>query len=307
MSSLSARVPSFAARSLMIVFCAAACFAQDPPHFTTKAFSGSNVSYYDLVRDVFPQLRISETDPEEAFAHNSIPLRHLFREDKVKILEASLTSSITINIAQRLETTDKGGKVLWLMLNAVEPDKEACAGCYRVVWAETVLAAYRPVGQWNFELVDAAMIKTGDITAFDEEHPKLSLGSHGQAVVVANVSQLSAGAQDTFSIVDVGNDGFRVLLREFAVKRDFRCAEWYSEAAQIRLLTNAVKGYKGIRIRVISEGGTGDLDYPNLSHRRRFTYIFAWQPREQKYRAVVDPDGLRRRFLKRLEPCKEYQ
>ena len=123
--------------------------------------------------------------------------------------------------------------------------------------------------------------------------------------MIWNVSQLSQMSDDEFSLVTADDDGFHLMIDQFDKQRDYRCGEWFDEAAQIRLLKTAVGGYRDIEIRVVTEAGAGDSDYAETKTRRRYRYVYKWRPRLKAYRAVVDPDRARRAFLKRKEPCRQ--
>jgi hypothetical protein len=283
------------------VFCAAAQnFTHDDYRLDGRAVKGSKVSNLDLIRKIFPDARIDENEPEGARAFKSIPLRHLFGEDNKKS-----DDMMTLNISQREETVNGRGKILWLIINAVQMDKTACAGCYKTSWEGAILAAYR-VSQTAAELIDAADIQTSNITVFDENRPKLKFTSTREAVVVWNYANASIAQSDS-SVVAAGKNGFDILLSQFVVSTEFRCSDWYSEEAKFRELKTSVNGVRNLEASIRIKGGPGDADYPTVKHRRQFRYVFAWQPRLQKYKTIVNPERQRRAFLKRIEPCQDQK
>lgn len=266
-----------------------------------KAFTGASVSNLDLIRKIFPDAQIQKNEPEGATAFKFVPLRHLFGSVKKNRSDESLV----LNISQRRETTDGKSKILWLIINAVQPDKSVCEDCFRAIWSEAVLAAYRVSGS-NVELIDAAAIATQNITTFDEDRPIVRVAPEREAIVISNSSTSSVG-QSEISIVAAGKKGFDVLLDKFVVMTEYRCAEWYSEETSLRMLNASTGGFHDLEIVVKVEGGPGNADYPAVKYRRSFRYVFAWQPRLQKYKALVNPQLARRSFLKLIEPCKNQK
>lgn len=278
-------------------------FAQDDDSFENyrleaRAVKGSRVSNLDLIRKIFPDAQVKKGEPETATALQAIPLRNLFGGDE-KHLDGALSLDIT---GRRLETLDGRRKILWLLIKVSQPDKPDCDEC-----SKKILAAF-DVSPANAELIDAANVLTSFDAEFDGERPKLRIAPRREAVVVWNFSHTSLEG-DAFSVVAADKDGFKILLDQFKVGRNYSCDKWYEEETSLRLLkTAAGGGFRGIEILVKTKGGTGWYDFPKVKISRRFRYVFGWQTRGQKYEALVNPETERRALLKRIEPpCPDNQ
>ena len=289
--------------ALAILFVAAAAAQDDVGfngyRFEKQAIKGSNISNLDLLRKIFPDAQIEKDEPEAATALKSIPLRHLFGAKNKKTSD----DAMTLNISERQETGDgERGQILWLIVNAVQPDKTAAG--FRANWTAAILAAFR-VSRSSAELLDAADVATQNISGFAEDVPQLRLAPRREAVVVSNISNASVGHSE-LSVIAAGNKGFNVLIDQFVMTTEYRCTDWYSEEASLRTLKNSTNGSRDVEITVKIEGGPGEAENARVKFRRRFRYVFRWQPQLEKYKAVVNPDRQRRTFLKQVEPCREY-
>jgi hypothetical protein len=278
-----------------VVPCAAQNFRFDAP-----AVKGSRVTYLDLARKISADADIENEAASYATTFKNPAVRHLFGAAE-KALDAP---PITLEIADRLETSDdKGGKILWLIFSVAEPEEAICEACLK-----KILAAFR-VSRTRAELIDAADVRTGFEVRFDSARPKLEIAPGREAVLLWNYSY-SYLKGDSVSIIaaDAAQGGFKVLLDQFEVGRLYRwdCDKWYEERANLRLSKPARAGFRNLEIAVETQGGSGDYDFPKLKASSRFRYVFAWQPNARAYQAIVKPDEKRNALVKRLAPdCRE--
>ena len=260
--------------------------------------SQTRVTYLDLLKKVFPDVAMDEKQAKLARAKNKIPLRNLFGQELPDIYNSRMLGELEIGVTGKAETVSGREKLLWLTIGVNDKGNETCFIC-----GNTLLAAYR-VRQTDAELIDAASVKTGAMTTFAAT-PKLKLAPQSEAVVIYNEENANI-ATLTQSIVEVGEKGFRVLLNEFEGNIIFKCGYYIQELPRLRLLKKSVGGYRQIEILVKTESGfygTGDSE--TVEKRGQFRYVFNFQPRAQKYKAVVNPERSRRIFFKKNSPCME--
>ena len=258
----------------------------------------TRVTYLDLLKKVFPDVEMDEKQAKLARAKNKIPLRNLFGQELPEIYNSQMLGELEIGVTGKAETASGREKLLWLTIGVGDKGNETCFVC-----GNTLLAAYR-VRQTDAELIDAASVKTGAMTTLAPT-PKLKLAPQSEAVVVYNEENTNIGTI-SFSIVEVGAKGFRVLLKEFEGNIIFKCGYYIHELPRIRLLKNSVGGYRQIEVLVKTESGfynTGDSE--TVEKRGQFRYVFNFQPRAQKYKAVINPERERRVFFKKNRPCMD--
>jgi hypothetical protein len=249
------------------------------------------VTYLDLLKKVFPDARIDATRPELAQAKEKIPLRNLFGQETSEFLKSGLRGELEIGVVEKAETLHGREKIFWLMIGAAEKG-ETCDIC-----GNTLLAAYR-LRKTEAELIDAASVKTSGRTSFAETS-KLRLAPTREAVVTFNSTSVSMGS-NSYSIVAIGEKGFAVLLSEFEENFKYQCGSFVYEEVSVRPLKTSAGGYRSLEIIIKAENGwEGDGDREVIENRRRFRYVFDWQPRRAVYKAVVDPGKQRRAFFRK--------
>lgn len=279
-----------------------------PENLNTPLSARTKVTYLDLVRKVFPDAQSGEERPGYLKAASHIPLRYLFGQSLPDIFKPNMYGEILVELEEKMETINDREKVLWLLMGAFEKsDGSPSNGGNRI------LAAFR-VSATGAELIDAASVKTDDRTSLSNEDswfsgkPKLMLVPRREAVVVYNMMQVTMG-EPSFSIVGIGEKGFKVLLNQFDLHIDGRCGRYIEETANIRALKNSTSGYRNIEVVVTSEIGAGDEDAKGagtntVEWRRHYRYVFAWQKSSGEYEAIVDPGKARRAAHKRFNPCR---
>lgn len=280
-----------------VAVCAAQTGARQDEGLNTKLSKTSEVTFFDLIKKVFPAARLDDKDSSLATTDKEISIRNLLSSDLWGADEAG--GETKIYISDELETIDERGKILWLIFGTRQAEKWRCSNCGR-----RILAAFR-VSRNDAELIDAANVKTDDLTGFYEAAPKLRIAPRREAVVIENLTQLSIGS-NTFSVIAADKNKFKVLVEDYQ-KVDTSCGNWIREEAKIRLLKTAGGGYRSIEIRVKTEAGGNNMEDETVETRRRFRYLYVWQPRLQTYKAIVNPDKKRERLLERLYPCRDYR
>lgn len=272
------------------VFCAAQTYGLEIK--LDRAVSRqTNVTYLDLLKKVFPDARIDETQPALAHAKEKIPLRNLFGQETSEFLKSRMLGELEVGVTGEEQTLNGREKLFWLMIGVADKG-ETCDIC-----GNTLLAVYR-LRKTDAELIDAAAVKTSGRTSFAETS-KLRLAPAREAVVTFNSTSVSMGS-NSYSIVAVGEKGFAVLLNEFEENFKYKCGTFVYEEVSVRPLKTSAGGYRSLEIIIKAENGwEGDGDKEVIENRRRFRYVFNWQPRRAVYKAAIDPGKQRRAFFKR--------
>lgn len=280
---------------MMAVFCCGSMAAQKTLGWqldlSKKATGTSNVTYADLVKKIFPDLRKRE---ENNIATKSIPLHHLFGIYTNEVYEREMK----IEVRDGIETISGDEKLLWLIISATEAKVQKDLNI-------RLLAAFR-IKKDYAEMIDVADVVTGSDAAFFDERPVLEISRRYQAVVINDFANHTY-EDENFSIVTVNQNGFNVVLSQFVLRHDLACDNSLMEELKFRLLKKNVGNFRNIEIRV----KTTDININALEAgmkprwTRRFRYVFAWQPDVQKYKAIVDPFKQRRAAYKKYSGCRE--
>jgi hypothetical protein len=279
--------------SLLLAGCVVLTAAEDT--WSKKVSAKTNITYLDLVRKVFPDARFKTKDSELLVASDKIPLKNPLKIIYDGKFFRQMRGQMSLKLDEKLETMSGGEKVLWLLIGVVtERDKSEMINVYSPDTDEySILAAYR-IGENTAQLIDAADVKNNSTTSFtesylfDSRHSKLAITPRREAVLIYNYNNAALGT-DSFALIDFDKNGFRVILNEFHLKRDDRCDSFFDDRAKIKLLQETMNGYRKIEVLVSIEKGYGDITI----WRRRFRYMFAWNPRTSSYQAIVNPEKRR--------------
>lgn len=260
-----------------------------------KVSPQSQANYLDLIKKVFPDAQMDATKAEIARAKNKIPLRNLLIKEPDASFKAKMLGELDVAVTASIETVNGREKLLWLLIG-VSDKGEDCDSC-----GNTILAVYR-VGKTGAELIDAASVKTKEIVSFPEIS-KVPIASQREAVVIYNNERTNI-ATDSYSIVMLGDKGFDVLLKEFEETAIYKCGAFIAETTSFRPLKASVGGLRRLEVLVKTETGSyGDEE--TVDQRRTFRYVYNWQPRAQKYVAVINPEKARRTFFNKNKACME--
>lgn len=275
-----------------------------PDDLNTKVSGKTSVTYIDLLRKVFPDAQPHKVLSGYWQATVNQKLRNLFDERTTQIFPHPILPEVKLIVEQKLETRNQGNKVLWLIITVTGKSVENQEHEYY----EYVMAAYH-VSEKSADLIDAAYVNTNDHGGFaDGGHVsprgKIAVAPGYEAVIVYNWTQVSLG-ENAFSLVDLGEHGFRVMLKEFGLVYDTRCGSNFVESARVRTLKTSVGGYRNLEVMVTlersyeNENGDGVV----LEWRKYFRYVFAWQPGKQIYKAIINRDKQRVALAKKHNSC----
>lgn len=282
---------------LIAVLCCSSAAAQKIEYvfdLTDKASAKSNVTYIELLEKIFPGIRLHEEAKSTAVAQKSIAIRHLFGEYKDKIYQ-----DIDVNVGSAMETVNGNEKLLWLIVDATEKKDDNCGNC-----GIRLLAAFR-VKKEVAEMIDVADVKTEDQVTFADERHTLELSPRIQSVIICDYTQLAYG-EEKYSIVSVNQNGFDVVLKQFTLRKGWFCGSALQELIKFRALKTATRNFRKFEIRITTEAGFDiEEENPRPEWRRKFRYVFAWQPAAQKYKAIINPVKQHEAAYKKYKPCKD--
>lgn len=272
-------------------------------NLNNKVFAQTTITYLDLTRKIFPDARIDEKQNDLAHADNKIELREVIKSNwGTKSEYESMKGELKIELEESLETLYENGKILWIILRADIREDDRC------FCGNRVLAAFR-VQKNNAELIDAGTVKTDNLTSFADNEtttfsskPKLLIAPRREAVAIVNETNYALGGS-YLSIIEIRQNKFNVVLNEFELWHDYRCGSVFQELARVRLLKTSTNGYRNFEILITDEKGYEGDDDVKIIWRRRFRYVFAWQPRTKTYKPVINPDKNRQAILKKYGGC----
>lgn len=261
---------------------------------TDKVSAKTHVTYIELLKKIFPDIRLHEEAKSIAIAQTSIPIRHLFGEYKDKTYE-----DMVVNVSSAMETTKGNEKILWLIVDAIEKKKENCGNC-----GVRLLTAFR-IKKDNTELIDVADVKTEDQVIFADERRTLELSPRIQSVIICDYTQLAYG-EEKYSIISANQNGFNVVLKQFTLQKGWFCGSALQEIIKFKELKTTVGNFRSFEIRVTTEAGFDIEDEnPKPEWRRKFRYVFSWQSKTEQYKAIVNPVKQHEAAYKKYKPCKD--
>lgn len=280
---------------LLMIGCSIFCAAQTNFNidFNKKISAKTDLTHLNLVQKIFPDAKTDDKNPLIAYTSRKIEIRNLLTQKADKLFHSELKGDLEIGIIADEKTVNGTENLIWLLIHAQEKgsDCETCGNAFLTVFR---------VKENTVELIDAASVKTNSFTFIDDS---LKIALKHQAIIIYNQTQLNDGAH-TYSIIDVTKNRFRIILKDFEVRRTYRCDQGVEESIKMRVLRNLTNGYRNLEILIKTESSEPDLSGDSITRfRGRFRYVFVWEPFTQNYKAIINPDKKRSSVYKKYRPC----
>lgn len=290
------------------VFCAAQADYYPAADLNNKISRISNVTYLDLMRKIFPDAVIDETDKSLAHAAEKIPVRDLPGISPEKeVPNDRMEGELYMRVEGALKSRYENETIRWLIFSAVGEKYKKYVNS-----GHHILAVFR-VKPTGAELIDAATVKKNDYVWFADSMTKpdmissraqLMIRPRREAVFIYTRATTNGGSP-AFSLIELKENKVNVVLSEFDMWRDHECSYSIYETGRTRLLKSSTAGYRRLEITVATEKSNDKEGYPITDWQGRYRYVFAWNPESQSYKAVINPDKRRRAVLNRYDPCKD--
>ena len=235
---------------------------------------GSKTSYFDLFRELFPDLRTDSTHDDAAIAHRSVPIRKIDDERESIVLE----SDIEIKSFDSRWIKSEGKRLLLL---SVELSAEDANEATPYEGEATVLALFSLEPS---ELLDAMDIKTDRFTGFWEDHSLVHLNSRNDAFVIYSTHGNAGESYNDLALMFVDDGRFKVISSLFLFNTQ-GCGVTFTESPYFRALPAVGRKYPKIlvMVRLKKDADTDGCDRRTRGYTRYYHAIYYWKQAKTQY------------------------
>ena len=235
---------------------------------TTRVRAGSKTTYFDLLRELFPDLKADGT------ARSSVPLRSLSEPGERKAVEGDIEFDFK---PYWINSEGRRLLLLWVDLTA-EGANEGTPYEGEAV----VLAVFGP--EPDFRLLDALEIKTDRFTGFWEDRPTFHLSPRSDALVVYSTHWNAGESYVSLDMLFVDGGRFKKIASLFTYNTQ-GCGAGFTETPHFRAVAEPGGKYPRVllKVRLRREPDGPECDRRAAGYTRYYQGVYRWNPAAGRY------------------------
>jgi hypothetical protein len=238
--------------------------------------SEASKTYFDLLKQIFPDAEMEAAGGAAASAHQSVPLNHLYGDYRNRVYHAEMQ----ISSVERLFLQSGGRRRLLLLVHAESAGEQ-------FTWGELAVLALFEL-EPAVRLLDAADIKADRFSGIREEQPLLHISSQADAVMITNYHHNSS--QGYLSLTLVGTEGNRLrTIFELPTLLNLNyCGNKSTQTPTINVLRASRGGHFNIsvKIRLVKEPDDESCEKITRGFTREFNSVLVWNPAKRRYEST---------------------
>lgn len=246
-------------------------------NYENPVIAGTSPTYFDLLKKIFPDVRMDTAGGTDAVANLSIPLKHLHGDYKNRVYRAGMKISGIESLS--LQT---GGRKRLLLLVHVESDDE------QFTWGGLgVLALFEL--EPAVKLLDATDIKADRFSGIWEDQPLLRTGPQADAVMVTNNHHNSSQNYLNLTMVGMEDDRLRPIFELPTLLNLNYCGNKSTQTPTIAVL----RGRRGgghfnisVKIKLVKEADDESCEKITRGFTREFNTTLVWNQAKRKYEST---------------------
>jgi hypothetical protein len=230
--------------------------------------SGSTTTYFDLLRELFPDLQ------PDASAHRSIPFGNLSEPRK----REAVTGDIKFEFKPyRFKSEGRRLLLLWVNLKA----EGANEGTPYEGEAD-VLAVYSL--EPCVKLLDALDVKTDRFTGFWQDRPVFRLDSRSDAFVVYGTHWNAGESYTSLEMLFVDAGRLKMIASQFLYETEV-CGASYTEQPEFRAVADAGRKYPKVlvSVKLIKKPDEAACERPTRGYTRFYRGLYRWNASKRRY------------------------
>jgi len=239
---------------------------------------GSPITYFDLLKLVFPDLKKPEGQGFEAIAGESAPVRHIDQEYEEQPLAGKLKFLVVSSLPIKAQNRP-------LLLLHVDLTSENPPGTGPQVEEYSLLALFQ-TGKPP-RLLDLMDIRADRFNGFWSEKPLINLTPGTQACMIDHHHANSNQSYLIIRLLFVRNQRLQEILGVSPFSVRSRCETFTSQAA-FRVVADGARKYPRLAVSVILQRkkDPSDCDPRRPGFTRTYGGVWRWDPNKQKYRQI---------------------
>lgn len=247
---------------------------QQSRDLTTPVQKGSKATYVDLLRTLFPDLKVDRGLPGQATAHTTIPIKHIGEEEEGTVLEGDFEIKDV-----ELRPILNQGRVLFLTLIDLTAENANESTPYEGEAAVLALFRAEPV-----KLLDALDVKTDKVTDFWGKQPIYHLDARNDYFVINNTHWNAGESYNDYTILSVDEGKFTVITSLFCL--DTQGCGWKETQTPLFRAQPTPNGkYPNLLVTVrLTKGVTSEeCGRRTRGYTRYYRAIYHWNATKARY------------------------
>jgi hypothetical protein len=245
-----------------------------PTDLTAPVQKGSKTTYADLLRTLFPDLKVDRDVPGEGIAHKTVPIKHIGEQDEGTAFEGDFEIK-EVELRQVLNQ----GRVLFLSLIELSAENANEATPYE--GEATVLALFSAEPA---TLLDAIDVKTDKFTDFWGKQPISHLDSRNDYFIIHNTHWNAGESYDDYMVMSVYEGKFTVITSLFTLNTQ-ACGWKETQTPLLRALPTPTGKYPKllVTVKVMKEVNSEQCAGRARGYTRYYRAIYHWNAMKARY------------------------
>ena len=260
---------------VLLIFCCPRAEARSPRvessqdvELSSPVRSGSRTTYFDLLRELFPDLQ------RDATTHSSIPFRSLSEPRQSE----AVTGDIKFEFKPYwFKSEGRRLLLLWVNLKA----EGANEGTPYEGEAD-VLAVYSL--EPRVRLLDSLDVKTDRFTGFWKDRPVFHLDSRSDAFIVYSTHWNAGESYTSLEMLFVDAGRLKTIASQFLYETQ-ACGASYTEKPEFRAVADAGRKYPKvlISVKLRKQPDEAACEHPTRGYTRYFRGLYRWNALKGRY------------------------
>ena len=247
---------------------------QQSRDLTNPVQKGSKATYVDLLRMLFPDLKVDRTVPGQATAHTTIPIKHIGEEEEGTVFAGDFEIKDV-----ELRPILNQGRVLFLTLIDLTAENANEATPYEGEAAVLALFSAEPM-----KLLDALDVKTDKFTDFWGKQPILHLDTRNDYFVIHNTHWNAGESYNDYTILSIDEGKFTVITSLFCL--DTQGSGWKETQTPVfraQRIPNGKYPNLLVTIRLTKEVSSEDCARRTRGYTRYYRAVYHWNATKARY------------------------
>ncbi|HKA20552.1 MAG TPA: hypothetical protein VKN18_19870 [Blastocatellia bacterium] len=235
---------------------------------------GSKGTYLDLLRTLFPDVKVNPDLPDEATAHQTIPIKHIGDQDEGTVFEGDFKIK-EVEFRQVLNQ----GRALFLLLIDLTAENANEATPYEGEASVLALFSADPV-----KLLDALDVKTDKFTDFWGKQPISHLDSRNDYFVIHNTHFNAGESYDDYTVMSVDEGKLTVITSLFTLNTQ-ACGWKESQTPVFRTLRMPAGKYPTllVTVKLTKEVTSEECARRARGYTRYYRATYRWNATKARY------------------------
>ena len=236
---------------------------------------GSNTTYFDVLKRLFPDLQMDSNQSNGAVAHRTVPFRHIAEKEDA----AAVEGNFEISTFEEHWIKSEGTQIPLLSLDL---SAEGANDATPYEGELTLLAAFSI--EPTIKLLDVMDIKTDRFTSFLEEKPVFRLNSQNDAFVITSTHFNAGENYNDITVLFLQAGKFNVVTSLFVMNTQ-GCGATIDQTPEFRAVPVAGRNYPNVivRVKLTKEADTKECSRRTPGYTKYYQAVYSWNAVKREY------------------------